>query len=115
MRHRGYKSIPPARDCLHEAWSLRVIFEHLPNFPDGGVDAVVGVKEDILAPDPFYDLLPRDELTSLLDEQEQQVHWNPLQLEQTTRAPQLIAVRIELEIVSESDWFREAGWLRRHE
>jgi hypothetical protein len=94
---------------------LRVIFERLSNFPDGGVDAVVCVKEDILAPDPFYDLLPRDQLTSLLDQQKQQVHWNPLQLEQTTRTPQLIAVRVELEIVSESDWFRNASWLRRHE
>jgi len=115
LRDRGYKSVPSARDRLNKARLLRIISEHLPNFPDRGVDAVVGVEKYIFPPDSFDDLLPRNQLSSLLDQQQQQLHWNPLQLKQTARSPELIAVRVELKIVSESDWFRNTGWLERHE
>ena len=37
---------------LHEARLLRIILQHLANLADGRVDAVVGVEEYILAPDP---------------------------------------------------------------
>jgi hypothetical protein len=38
----------------------------VPNLADGGVDAVVGIKENILAPDPLDDPVSGNQLPSLL-------------------------------------------------
>src|SRR5882762_1247883 len=64
--NRGYKAISTTDDCLHEAWLLGVIFKDLPYFPDRGVDAVIGVKKNVFAPDPFDNLLARDQQAAVL-------------------------------------------------
>jgi hypothetical protein len=56
------KPVTPAGDGLHKARSLGVIFQHLSNLADGGVDAVVGVEENIFSPDSIDDLVAGDEL-----------------------------------------------------
>ena len=46
---------------------FRVILEHLTNLADGGVNAVVGIKEDVFSPYPLDNLVSADELPALLD------------------------------------------------
>src|SRR5258708_36336680 len=58
--------VSPPRNRLHESRLLRIVLQHLPNLADGGVDAVVGIKENILAPDPLDDPVSGNQLPSLL-------------------------------------------------
>jgi hypothetical protein len=64
------KPVSPTGQRLDETRLLRVILEYLANLADGGIDAVVGVEEDIFAPDLFDNLVPADELPALRDQQE---------------------------------------------
>ena len=83
-QHFGHwrdEPVSPPGDGLHEPGLFSIVLQYLANLADGGIDAVVGVEEDILAPDPLDDLVPGHQLTSLLDQEEQQFHGNPFELE----------------------------------
>src|ERR1700694_2714141 len=66
FHHGCDEPVSPARDGLHKAWLLRIVLHHLPNLADRGVDAAVGIEEDVLTPDPLDDLVAGDQLPSLL-------------------------------------------------
>src|SRR5262250_402942 len=69
--HRRNESITLPGNGLHKARLLGVVVEDLADFPDGPVDTVVGIEKNVLAPHPFGDLIAADNLTSLLNEEEQ--------------------------------------------
>ena len=82
-RHGPDEPVPFSGDCLDKGWIFRVVFENLTNFADCGIDAVIGVQEDILTPDPFDDVLSGYQLPFALDQQEQDLHGDSLQLQES--------------------------------
>jgi hypothetical protein len=56
---RGNEPVSLAGDGLHETRPLWVIAKYITNLTDGGIDAVLGVEKDILAPETIYDFLSR--------------------------------------------------------
>ena len=82
---------------------LGIILEHLADLADGGIDTVVGVEEDIFAPDLLDDLIPADELSVLRDQQQKQLHGNVFEFQGLARAAQFIGTEIKLKLAPESD------------
>jgi hypothetical protein len=78
---RRYKTISSADDRLNKTRLLRIISKHLPNPANYGIDAVVDVKEHILAPDPLRDPLPGNQLTWMFHQKQKKVHRNTCQSE----------------------------------
>jgi hypothetical protein len=83
---------------LHEARLFGIVAERLPDFADSGVDTVLGVEEDILAPDFFDDLVAADQLAIALHQKGEQVHGNLFELQDTITTSQLVAAAIQLEV-----------------
>ena len=48
---------------------LKIVAQRPPDFSNGGVDAVLAIHEDALAPDALDDFFARDKLSAALDEQ----------------------------------------------
>src|SRR6202034_2559024 len=67
----GYGSdetISLAGDGLYETRLFRIILQNLPDLTNRTVDAVIGVEEDILAPDSRDDVLPANDLSLMLNQ-----------------------------------------------
>ena len=106
------ESIPLARNGLHERGSIRRIAKSLPDFADRGVDAGLDVNEDVFAPQPLDDVAAGDELTSTLDQQDQEVHRLPFEFHRASLPAQLVRRDIELE-VAEAEGLARIGRLHR--
>ena len=76
---RADKAVPSSRDGLYETGPLGIVSKRPADFPYGGIDSVVGVYKDILAPQTFYDFLPGDDVALTLREENQQFHRDALQ------------------------------------
>jgi len=83
--------------------------EHLPNLADRTVDAVVGIEEDAFAPDSLDNFFAGDELTLLLNQDDQDLEGKPLQFEETSRVAKFERSKVDLEILPESDGFLRSG------
>ena len=101
--HGGDKPVSPASHCLDKSRLFGVILEHLTDFADGCIDAVVGVEEDIFAPNLFDNLVPADELSVLRDQQQKKLHGDMLQLQWLARPAQFIGAEIELKLAPKSN------------
>jgi hypothetical protein len=99
---------------LYEPGPIRIILERLTNFADRAIDAVVSIEEDAIPPDSLDDLFARDQLSSLLNQQEQDFHRNAFQPEHSISSAQFIGTRIELEIPLESDGLLGSQWFGCH-
>ena len=66
---RRNKAIALPGNRLHETRLFRIIPEDLADFSDGSVNPVLGVEEDILAPDFFDDLVAADQLAIAFDQE----------------------------------------------
>jgi hypothetical protein len=75
-----------------------MIAENLAYFSNGSINAVVSIEKSVLAPDPLDDLLARDQLVSMLEQECQDLHRNALKFERTSRAAELISLQVELEL-----------------
>jgi hypothetical protein len=82
------ETISPTRNGLNKTWFFGIVPERLPDFANCAIDAVVGVKENVLAPDSLDDVLAAHELSSLLNQDGENFHGNALQFEHTTRTTQ---------------------------
>jgi len=67
-----------------------VVFQGLSDFPDCGVDCVIGIEEDVLALELFDNLFPGYQLAAPLDQQEQYFHGDSLQLQRAAGASHLV-------------------------
>jgi hypothetical protein len=112
---RSNEAISLSRDGLYEPGPLRIILERLTNFSDRAVDAVVSIEEDAIPPDSLDNLFSRDQLSSLLNQQEQDFHRNAFQPEHSISSAQFVGTRIELEIPLESDDLLGSQWFGCHE
>src|SRR5882724_757211 len=82
-----------------EAWVFWVVAQGLPEFSDGGVDAMLGLNEDVLAPEFVDDLFACDEVAVPAGQQDQQLHGNFFEFQRPAVATQLIAAQIQLKSV----------------
>src|SRR5450631_3372497 len=57
----GYEAVSLAGDGLDEAGLGGIVAQGLADFPNRGVDAVLGIDEDVLAPEALDDFLARDD------------------------------------------------------
>jgi hypothetical protein len=112
LNHRRNKTIPAPGDCLNEAWLLGVVSKDVPYFSDCSVDAVVGIEKNVLAPDSLCDLFAADDLTSLLYQEQEDVHRDALKFEHTIIAAKFVGLEIELEVLSEPDRGLKSDWPR---
>jgi hypothetical protein len=110
INNRSNEAVSLAGYSLYEPGLLGIILQHLPNFADGAVDAVIGVEENSVAPDSLDDLFARDQLTALLDQEEQDFHRDAFQPEPSIGAAQFVGAQVELEVVAESDPIFGSDW-----
>ena len=102
---RGNESVSPAGERLDIARLLRIVLEHLADFADGAVDAVVGIEKDVFSPDLFRNFFARDELAFLLNQDEQDLQGNALEFQGTSKVAELEGSQIDLEILPKPDGF----------
>jgi hypothetical protein len=84
-------------------WVFGIVLQDLPDLADGAIDTVIGIEGYALSPDSLDDLLARNQLASLLHQQEQEFHGNAFQLEHTVGTTQLVGAQVELKILPEPD------------
>lgn len=92
-----YESIAFARYRVDKAGMVRIIAQGLADFADGGVDAVVGVDEDVFAPEAVDDCLARDHGTLAFGEQEKKFERNAFEFQSVAVTPQFEAFAVKLE------------------
>jgi hypothetical protein len=97
------KTISLAADGLNEAGGIGIVFQGLADLADGGVDAVVGVEEDILTPDALDNLFPTDDLATFFDQKQEHRGRDAFEFEDTTAAGQLIAAGVKLDSFAQFD------------
>src|SRR5580700_8724596 len=71
---RGNETVSLSGDGLDESRLLPVVFQCVANLPDGRVDAVVGIEEDVLAPELLDDLFAGHKQAPALDQKQEQFH-----------------------------------------
>ena len=98
LGYLAYKSVPSSGDSLDKARLFGIVFEDLADFSDRGIDCVIGIKKDVLAPKLLNDLFPRYQLAGPLYQQEQDFHGDSFQLQRAAGTPQLIGANVQLEI-----------------
>jgi hypothetical protein len=60
--YRRYEPVTLACYGQYEPWFFRVVSECPPDLADGGVNAVLGIEENLISPEPVDDLLSADNL-----------------------------------------------------
>src|SRR5271167_3844124 len=74
------ETITLAGYCGDESWRIGVVVQCMPDLPHRGIDSVVRIQEDALAPHALQDFLARHELSAPVGKYEEQVEGDPLQL-----------------------------------
>jgi hypothetical protein len=92
-----------SRNRLYKAWLFGIVFQDLSNFPDGCIDAVVGIDKNFLPPDSLDDLIAHNEVAGVLQQQAKQFQRNPFEFQRLARAAQFVGTKIEFEVFSEFD------------
>jgi hypothetical protein len=95
----AYKSVTSPCDGLDKSRLIGIVFEDLADFPDRGIDCVIGIKEDVLAPKPFNDLFPRYQLARPPYKQEQDFHGDSFQLQRAAGTSQLVGSEVQFEFI----------------
>jgi len=81
----------------------------LAGFADSGVDAVVGVNEDVLPPDGLENFLTSDEALAVFGKQEEQLEGNAFEFDETAGAAQLEGAWVEFEVFKSDGFVRHVG------
>lgn len=109
----GNEAVTLTRNRLDEARFFGIIPERKANLADGGVDSMLGVNKNILAPEALDDFISRDEIPIFAREQDEQLHGDLFQLDRTTGTEKFKTVAVEGELV-ELDWAcRHGEWRLR--
>lgn len=83
---------------LNELGIFRMVTEQMAEFPDGGIDTVLGVCEDFSGPQALGDVDAGDKLTLARGEQNQELHRLAFEAERPAVAEQFEGSAIETEI-----------------
>jgi hypothetical protein len=99
MCHQNRRDEPVTfpENSLHEARPLRIVMKHLTDFANGCVDPLLGIQEDVFAPESRNDFFPADELILVFHEKDQQFHGNFLEPQNSVAAAKFIALKIEFQ------------------
>ena len=97
------EAIPLSGHCLYESRGLGVILQDLTKLPDRAPDAVVGIEENTLAPNPRDDFVPGNNLVPVLKQQEKDLQRDTLQLQHMTAAAQPPGTEVKLITFAEPD------------
>jgi hypothetical protein len=100
-----YEAIALPGHSLDEPWSLGVVLQSLTQLSDGAPDTVVGVEENVFAPNAGDDFVASDSLAPVFDQHNQDLQRDTFQLDQTTAAAQPPDAYVKLEVVAEPDRF----------
>ena len=99
MRRTGNLS----RNGLDEGRFVRRVAKSPANLSNRGVDAGLDVDEDVLAPQPIDDVFAGHQLTSPLDQHDQEVHRLSFEPDRAAAAAQLVAGDVQLELAEAED------------
>ena len=94
--HIRDEPIALAHDRLDEARLGGIVVEHRADAIHGGVDSLNNVNRPGLRPKVRCDILPRDQVTGPLEQQDQKLHWYSGQGQPSARAPKFIAAQVQL-------------------
>jgi len=65
IQDRRHKSISHSRDGLNIFGGFRIVPQQMTKFPDGRIDAVIGINKNIALPEPLNDFPSRNQATLL--------------------------------------------------
>src|ERR1700733_6337602 len=82
----------------------RIVSEGRSEFVDCCVNAVLGFEAAVATPELLLNGLSTEQLSWILDQQDEQFHWNPLELDRPPGPPQLAALDIQLEFLKSYGW-----------
>src|ERR1700674_1645311 len=99
MRHQNRRDKPVTfpEHGLHEARPFGIVMKHLTDFANGCVDPLLGIQEDVFAPEPLNDFFAADEAILVFYKKDQEFHGNFLEPQYSAAAPKLIALKIEFQ------------------
>jgi hypothetical protein len=103
----GHEAIALCRHCDYESRRIGVVSQRAPYLAHRGVDGVIDIKEEVLAPNSFENFLTRHEMSAPVDQQQQQIEGNAFKLHRTAPAPELVGTPVKLV-------FRKTTYIRRH-
>jgi hypothetical protein len=84
LGYLAYESVASPGYGLDKSRLFGIVLKDLGDFPNSSIDGVIGIEEDVLAPQLFDDLFPRHQLASPLHQQEQNFRGDSFHLQ---RAP----------------------------
>ena len=96
--HRSSETISFPNHGFYETRLVRVIPQHHADLADSDVDAVIGIKENVLTPKVLSDLVARYEFPVPLDQKNEQLHREFFQAKRASTPVELVAAPIECEV-----------------
>ena len=94
--HARDEAIASSGYSLYEAWLFGIVPEGLTYLAYRGVDSVLGIEEDVIAPEPGDDFFARHQVPIPLYQEDEQLHGNALEFQQPAGAAQFKAGRVQL-------------------
>ncbi|HEY2235278.1 MAG TPA: hypothetical protein VGK01_17535 [Candidatus Angelobacter sp.] len=96
--YRRSEAISLANDSFNETRLFRIVPEHHADLADSGVNAVVDVEKNVLAPKAFSNLFAGYQFAVPLEQQDKQLHWKFLQAQAADSALEPIAASVQCEL-----------------
>lgn len=96
--HFCNEAIAAANDRPNESRISRVVAQGCTQLVNRGVDAVLRFYKDTVTPQALVDNLPADQLSGVLEQQEQQLHGDAFYFQGHARSSQLAAIDIQLKL-----------------
>jgi len=91
------KPISPARQRLNVPRHIRLIPQRLPLLLDRGIHAMIEIDKCVRRPEPLPQLVARNKLSGMFQQNFKNLNRLPLQLQPDTTFAELSAPRVELE------------------
>lgn len=100
---RRDQTVSLALDGLDILRMVRIVAQAMAELADGGIDAVLGVDEDLSRPEPPGDFRARHQAALARGQQDQQLHGFALDAQRMAVAAQLEAAAVQLELADLHD------------
>jgi hypothetical protein len=110
----GYEPIALSCNRFNESWSVGIIPQGAAQLPNSTPNAVIAVEEDTLAPHSGRNLIARDNLILVLNEENQHLEGNAFKLQNLFAAAQPPGAGVKLKVFTEVDRSLYWYWSRRH-
>jgi hypothetical protein len=91
------KAVAFALNGLYKTRVFGIVTQNRSNLANRGVDTMLSINEDVLAPKPIDDFLPADDVAISFREQDEQLERNTFNLQNSSITAQLKARAVKLE------------------